>query len=467
MLHLPEISGNKSFYSNEYNLFKEDPIKTKTKEENLQELEQKINDVDTLQIFTTDLNGRSVTLQVNPGNVESFFKRGVGFDGSSVPGYGTVVDSDKLLIPLAETFKKVTFAQENLGFLIGKINEEYGERSQLDPRGLLERVVEQAREEFGITFLTAPEHEFFLLTADEFGKNIHTDNAGYFHADPRDKGESVKKEIVSVLKKCGIQFEKMHHEVTPSQHEINLCCLDPLSTADRTVLFSYITKRVAHEQDLHATFMPKPFNGFNRNALHVHISAQDQDGQHLFYDSNGSGNLSQLARYFIAGIVKYARQTSIVMAATFNSYKAYVVGKEAPIVRGWGFKNRSSMVRVPYAEGAEDTRIEIRSPDPSGNIYIQLAVLIGMGLQGIREKIDCGDPDSANSSTPGEASHLMDPSFLPRNMFEALVEAESSSFLKTLLGEAIYSQYMGLKTEEWENYRTFVTPREHKMNLHI
>ena len=434
---------------------------------NVSEMEKKISDVDVLQVFTTDLNGRPVTLQVNAGNIESFFKKGIGFDGSSVPGYGTVENSDKLLVPLAETFREVMFSQENLGFLIGKINEEYGERSPLDPRSLLEKTVQQAEEEFGFHFLTGPEHEFFLLTADKFSETIHTDNAGYFYADPMDKGDAVRKEIVKVLKKCGIQFEKMHHEVTPSQHEINLSCLDPLSSADRTVLFSYITKRVAHEKGLHATFMPKPFNGFNRNALHIHISAKDKDDNHLFYEPNTPGNLSETARQFIGGILKYARETSIVMAAIFNSYKAYVVGKEAPISRGWGLKNRSSMVRIPYAEGAGDTRIEIRSPDPSGNIYIQIATLIGMGLQGIREKIDCGDPDAGNTYVKNNAAHLLDKNFLPGNMFEALVEAENSQFLKEFLGGPLYTQYMSLKINEWENYRTFVTPREHLLNLNI
>lgn len=434
---------------------------------NIKELEQKLSAVDIVQIFTTDLNGRPVTLQVHAGDVESFFKRGVGFDGSSVPGYGTVDNSDKLLIPLAETFTNVEFEKENLGFLICKINEEYGERSPLDPRALLERTVKQAEEEFGFRFLTAPEHEFFLLTGDQFTETIHTDNAGYFHADPLDKGDMVRKEIVEVLKKSGIQFEKMHHEVTPSQHEINLSCLDPLSTADRTVLFSYITKRVAHEKGLHATFMPKPFNGFNRNALHIHISAQDLDGTPLFHQANVPGNLSDSARQFIGGILKYARETSIVMAAIFNSYKAYIVGKEAPISRGWGLKNRSSMIRVPHTEGANETRIEIRSPDPSGNIYIQLATLIEMGLQGIREKIDCGDPDIGSTYKNKNATGLLDKNFLPRNMFEALVEAENSNFLKDFLGEPLYSQYMSLKIDEWESYRTFVTPREHKLNLNI
>lgn len=435
--------------------------------QNIAEFKKEMSEVDTLQLFTTDLNGRPVTLQVNTENIESLIKTGVGFDGSSVPGYGTVDDSDKILIPLPETFKRIEFSEENLGFLIGEISEGYGQRSPLDPRALLERVVKQAEDEFGLCFLTAPEHEFFLLNDDEFGKDIHTDNAGYFHSDPRDKGELIRKEIVSVLKKCGIQFEKMHHEVTPSQHEINLSCLDPVQTADRTILFSYITKRIASERDLHATFMPKPFNGFNRNALHFHISAQDMDGNPKFYDKTANHFLSKTAHQFIGGILKYARETSIIMAATFNSYKAYVVGKEAPIVRSWGLKNRSSMVRVPYAAGPKDTRIEIRSPDPSGNVYLQLATLIGIGLQGIREKLDCGDPDIGSTYKTKNASSLLDSGFLPRNMFEALIEAEKSQILKKILGDTLYNQYMSLKINEWENYRTFVTPREHKMNLHI
>ena len=282
----------------------------------VQQMEKEMNDVDIVQVFTTDLNGRPVTLQVNPTNIETFFSRGIGFDGSSVPGYGTVDDSDKLLIPLAETFCKVGFSEESLGFLIGRIDEEHGSRSQFDPRALLERVVEQAESEFGLRFLIGPEHEFMLLTGDEFSDDIHTDKAGYFHADPRDKGEKVRKEIVAILRKCGIEFEKMHHEVTPSQHEINLGCLGPLEAADRTVLFTYVTKRVASEQDLHATFMPKPFNGQNRNALHVHLSAKDLDGNHVFHSEDSVGNLSATARHFIGGILKYARESSNVMAST-------------------------------------------------------------------------------------------------------------------------------------------------------
>jgi len=422
------------------------------------------DDVDTVQVFTTDLNGRNISLQVNPKNVKSFFDRGVGFDGSSVAGHGSVDDSDKLIIPLSESFRKIEFADEKLGFLIGRISEEHGERSTCDPRSLLEKVLDQAEAEFGLRFLVGPEHEFFLLTNDEFSTDIHSDKAGYFYAGPQDRGEFVRRKIVQTLEKSGIHFEKMHHEVTPSQHEINLPPLDPLSAADRTVLFTYVAHRVAYENNLHATFMPKPFNDQNRSALHIHISAQDKEGRPLFYDSSAENDLSQTAKYFIGGILRYARETSIIMAATYNSYKAYIPGKEAPIVRGWGYKNRSSMVRVPYSIEPNEKRIEIRSPDPAGNIYLQMATLIGMGLEGLRQKTNCYKPDIGSNYTR-KNSCLWDNKFLPKSMYEALVLAEKSKFLKSFLGIPLYEHYMSLKTEEWEGYRTFVTPREHRKNL--
>jgi len=427
-------------------------------------LKEEFSDVDVVQVFTTDLNGRNISLQVNPKNVESFFDRGGGFDGSSVPGQGSVDDSDKLIIPLSESFRKIEFVNEKLGFLIGRISEEHGERSSCDPRSLLEKILDQAEAEFGLRFLASPEHEFFLLTDDEFSTDIHSDKTGYFYAGPQDKGEFTRRKIVQTLGNSGIHFEKIHHEVPPSQHEINLAPLDPLSVADRTVLFTYVAHRVAYENGLHATFMPKPFNGQNRSALHIYLSAQDKEGKPVFYDSSAENDLSQTAKYFIGGILKHARETSIIMAATFNSYKAYIPGREAPVVRGWGYKNRSSMIKVPYTIEPKEKRFEIRSPDPAGNIYLQMATLIGMGLEGIRQKTDCGKPD-IGSNYGKKSTRLWGKNFLPKSMFEALVEAEKSKFLKSFLGSTLYNHYMVLKTEEWEGYRTYVTPREYRRNL--
>jgi glutamine synthetase len=424
------------------------------------EIKQELNKTDFTKIFFTDLRGRLMSLPVNPEHIESIFRDGIGFDGSSIAGMATVENSDRLLFPASESFRSVELNDEKLGFFIGQIYNERGLRAKTDPRAVLEDVLSEAETEYGFKFMVGPEHEFFLLTGDEFGKKDHSDRAGYFNSTPQDKGECVRNRIIRVLKKCGIPFEKSHHEVTPSQHEINLVCTDPIDAADRTVLFNYVTKKVAQEFGYHATFMPKPFDGFNRNAFHIHISMLDMEGNNLFYDADADQHISDMTRHFIGGIMKYARETSIIMASTFNSYKAYVLEREAPIIKNWGFRNRSSMVRVPYSSSPKNTRIELRSPDPAGNVYLQMATLIAMGLRGIKEKLDCGRPDVGSTYNKNYKTRVSDKRFLPRSLYEALVEADRSHFLKQVLGERLYTNYMRLKLEDWEGHRTHVTPRE-------
>lgn len=439
-----------------------------TKRVDMGDIRERLEEVDSTKIFFTDLNGRVRALPVNPENIERIIEKGIGFDGSSVAGISTVDDSDRLLCPVPESLRVVEFKDKKLGFFIGKIMNEAGMRARSDARAVLEGVLARAESEHNSRFLLGPEHEFFLLKSDEFSKDIHSDKASYFHADPHDKGEAVRDQIICILGKCGIRFEKAHHEVTASQHEINFECQDPLGAADRTVLFDYVAQKVADEHGYHATFMPKPFEGENRNAFHIHLSMQDLAGKNLFYQIDGKYSLSKTARQFIGGILKYARETSIIMASTFNSYKAYVVEREAPVIRGWGLKNRSSMVRVPYAISPESTRIELRSPDPAGNVYLQIACLIAMGLQGIKDGLDCGRPDVGSTYKKITRSYrVWDRRFLPKCMFEALVEAERSKFLKGVLGDRIYDHYMGLKIAEWEEHRTHVTAREHSKYLGI
>ncbi|MBW2195908.1 MAG: glutamine synthetase [Deltaproteobacteria bacterium] len=431
------------------------------------EIEEKLRGVDTTKIFFTDLNGRAMALPVNHENINSIVSKGIGFDGSSVAGITTIDDSDRLLFPIPESLRVVKFNDEKVGFLIGKIRNAQGARSKSDPRAVLETVLAKAESEYGVKFLLGPEHEFFLLSGNEFNDDIHTDKAGYFHADPSDKGDIVRRHIIEILDKCAIRFEKAHHEVTASQHEINLECDGPVEAADRTVLFNYVTHKVAAEHGYHASFMPKPFDGKNRNAFHIHLSMQDLAGKNLFYQVDAEHNLSERAKQFIGGIIKYARQASIVMASTFNSYKAYVIEREAPVVRGWGLKNRSSMVRIPHATSPESTRIELRNPDPAGNVYLQMATLIAMGLQGMKEGLDCGQPDMGSTYKKRKTYRVWDQRFLPKCMFEALVEAEKGKFLKGVLGKRIYDHYMTLKIADWEEHRTHVTPREYEKYLSI
>ncbi len=434
---------------------------------NIEEIRKKLKGMSSTKIFFTDLNGRIMNLPINPENIESIVANGIGFDGSSVAGFGTVDSSDRLLFPDPNSFRTVELADENLGFFIGHVYSDQGVRAKADPRSVLENVLIEAETEFGFRFKVGPEHEFFILAENEFGEKVHSDMAGYFQSTPHDKGEPVRNRIISILKACGIRFEKAHHEVTHSQHEINLEYTDPLTGADRTVLFNYITQKVAEEFGYHATFMPKPFDDFNRNAYHIHLSIQDLEGKNLFYDADGEYNISKTGKNFIGGILKYARETSILMASTFNSYKAYVLDKEAPVVRGWGFKNRSSMVRVPYTHNPNGTRIELRNPDPAGNPYLQIGALIAMGLQGIKEDIDCGRPDIGSTYKKKYKYRVWDRRFLPKSMYEALVEAERSKFLKEVLGERIYNNYMSLKINDWEDHRVHITPRELNKYLSI
>ena len=429
------------------------------------EIQETLKGTDATKIFFTDLHGRVMSLPVNPEHMESIGNTGIGFDGSSVAGFASVEKSDRILKPVKNSFRLVKFLDENVGFFIGNVYNEAGKRALADPRAMLENLLAAAEAEFSFKFTVGLEHEFFLLKGDTFDENSHTDRGGYFQASPHDKGEAVRNRIITILKECGIAFEKSHHEVTPSQHEVNLEPTDPLNGADRTVLFNYVTQKVATEFGYYAAFMPKPFDGYNRNAFHIHLSMQDLDGNNVFFDQTAEKNISNIARQFIAGIIKYARETSIIMASTFNSYKAYVFEREAPVVRNWGFSNRTSMVRIPHALHPDSTRLELRSPDPCGNPYLQIAVLIAMGLEGIRQGLDCGNALSGSTSPKGNKMKVWDQRFLPKCMFEALVEAERSKFLKETLGDRIYTNYMDLKVSDWEEHRTHVTAREHSKYL--
>lgn len=433
----------------------------------LPRIKEQLKEAYTTKLFFTDLNGRLKNLSVNPDDIEAILKNGVGIDGSSIAGIATVDNSDRILKPVMGSFRLVDFGDRKVGFFVGQIFNQDGSRSEVDPRYPLERAVAEAAKDFQIKFMMGPEHEFFLLNGDEISSEIHTDKLDYFGSSPNDVGDVVRQEIVNVLEKCGVKYEKTHHEVTSSQHEINLEPGDPLTIADRTILFEFVTKEVAAQYNLHATFMSKPFTGFNRNAFHIHLSFTDLAGKNLCYDESGEYHLGAKLMNFIGGITKHAREASIVMASTFNSYKAYVLDKEAPVVRGWGMRNRSSMVRIPHAMKPEATRMELRCPDATGNVYLQFAVLIFMGLAGIANKEDAGPPDVGSTYKKDFQPKVLDRRFLPRDFFPALMDAENSAFMAESLGSELFANYMKIKIAEWEDHRTTITDLEHRKYLHI
>ncbi len=433
----------------------------------LSRIKEQLQEAYTTKLFFTDLNGRLKSLSVNPADIENIISNGVGIDGSSIAGIATVDNSDRILKPVVESFRLVDFGDRKVGFFVGRIFDQDGSRTTVDPRYALERAVEKAASENNIKFMMGPEHEFFLFNSDEINANTHTDKLEYFSSSPTDIGDVVRQEIVNVLEKCGIKYEKTHHEVTSSQHEINLEPGDPLTIADRTVLFEFVTKEVAAQYNLHATFMSKPFTGYNRNAFHIHTSFTDMAGKNLCYDEQGEYHLSEMLMNFIGGITRHAREASIVLASTVNSYKAYVLGKEAPIVRGWGVRNRSSMVRIPHALSPQATRMELRCPDATGNVYMQFATLIFMGLDGIANKDDAGQPDMGSTYKKDLQPKVRDDRFLPRDFFPALMAAEDSAFMSESLGKELFDNYMKIKIAEWEDYRTTVTDYEHQNYMEI
>ncbi len=433
----------------------------------LPRIKEQLKEAYMTKLFFTDLNGRLKNLSVNPNDIDDIIEKGVGFDGSSIAGIATVENSDRILKPVVESFRLVDFGSRKIGFFVGQMFNQDGSRTEVDPRYALERAVEKGITEQQVKFMMGPEHEFFLLNGDEMNGEIHTDKLDYFGSGADDVGDVVRQEIVNVLEKCGIKYEKTHHEVTSSQHEINLEPGDPLTIADRTILFEFVTKEVAAQYNLHATFMSKPFTGYNRNAFHIHLSFFNMEGKNLCYDEKAEHHLSPMLMNFIGGITKHAREASIVMASTVNSYKAYVLGKEAPIVRGWGLRNRSSMVRIPHALSSSATRMELRCPDATGNVYMQFATLIFMGLDGIANKEDAGQPDLGSTYKEGFQSKVLDRRFLPRDFYPALMEAEEGEFIKKSLGCDLFNNYMSNKIAEWEEYRTTITDFEHYKYLGI
>lgn len=433
----------------------------------LESMKKQLKEANMTKLFFTDLNGRLKNLSINPDEIESIIENGVGIDGSSIAGIATVDNSDRVLKPVAESFRLVDFGDKKIGFMAGRLFDQDGTRTSVDPRFALEKAVAKAETDHNIKFMMGPEYEFFLLNDEEMHSAAHTDNIDYFSSSPLAIGDEIRQEIVEVLASCGIKYEKHHHEVTPSQHEVNLEPGDPLAIADRTILFIFVAKEIAAKYEQHVTFMAKPFSGFNRNAFHIHVSFTDMDGNNLCYDENAEHKLSPVLMDFIGGIIKHAREASVIFASTINSYKAYVLDKEAPVVRGWGLSNRSSMVRIPHCLSPKAFRCELRCPDPSGNVYLQFATLIQIGLDGLENKLDPGSPDMGNSYKMDLGQKVLDERFLPRDFFEALLEAENGSYLKEVLGEDLFNNYHGLKFKDWEEYRTTVTDYEHNKYLTI
>lgn len=422
----------------------------------------KENDVRFLRLQFTDIAGVMKNLAVPISQIEKVLDGEIMFDGSSINGFADISESDMYLIPDLDTFVIFPWRSANgkVARLICDIYLPDGSPFPGCPRNNLKRVLKEAND-LGYTMFVGPEAEFFLFLSDEKGHATTQvqDEAGYFDLAPIDLGENARRDMDTTLEEMGFEIEASHHEVAPGQHEIDFKYGDALHVADAIMTFKLVVRSIAQRHGLHASFMPKPIFGINGSGMHTHQSLF-KDGQNSFYDPNGADQLSDMARYYMGGILKHARSFAAITNPTVNSYKRLVPGYEAPVNIAWSQANRSCLVRVPAKRGAS-TRIEVRNPDPTCNPYLALAAMLTAGLDGIKNKIDPPAAVDRNIYKMEEAERkAAGIESLPGNLLEALAELDNSELIKEALGSHIYDKFRQGKLEEWEEYNIQVTPWE-------
>ncbi|NTW28604.1 MAG: glutamine synthetase [Coriobacteriia bacterium] len=420
-------------------------------------------DVHFVRFWFTDVLGMLKSFAVTDTELEGAFSEGMGFDGSSIDGFTRLEESDMVAYPNPETFQVIPWrpSAQGVGRMFCDIVKPDGTPFEGDPRYALKRVLKKAAD-MGYTMYVGPELEFFYFADDQDTEVL--DQGGYFDLTPLDIASDLRRNTVLTLEQMGIPVEYSHHEVAPSQHEIDLRYADALTMADNVMTYRLIVKEIAMQHGVYATFMPKPIYGQNGSGMHVHQSLFTKDGNAFFDANDPEGfNLSQIAKWYIAGILKYAPEFCAVTNPLVNSYKRLVPGYEAPVYIAWARRNRSALVRVPmYKPGKENaTRIELRCPDPSANPYTAFACMLGAGLKGIEEKLELAAEATNNifhmSQEELDAAGIYT---LPGSLGEAIDLFEGSELMKEILGDHIHSFYVENKRAEYNEYRTQVTQWE-------
>src|SRR5881397_1810448 len=418
--------------------------------------------VEFVLLWFSDIEGHLKSFAVTPSEISGALDDGMGFDGSSITGFNAIEESDMVAIPDPETFQLMPWKQgeTKVARMICDIVTPDGKPYEGDPRYVLRRALERMASLGFDTFNVGPELEYFLFRDDKGTETL--DEGGYFAMTTLDAASELRQETVRALEGMGIPIEYVHHEVGPSQHEIDMRFSDALAMADHTVTYRLIVKEIAKKSGYHATFMPKPIFGENGSGMHTHQSLF-KDGRNAFFDAGDKYFLSDTAKCFIAGQLRHAREISSIFAQWVNSYKRLVPGYEAPVYCAWSRRNRSALVRVPlYHPGKENaTRMELRAPDPACNPYLTFAALLQAGLEGIERGYELPEPMEKNlyHLSPDERKRLGIEQ-LPETLGEAIeITAESELVLRTL-GEHMFNRFVEIKRKEWEEYRVQVTPWE-------
>jgi glutamine synthetase len=431
----------------------------KTKEEILKLIDEA--GVRYIRLCFTDILGRLKGMALTRPEIEEAIDSGQGFDGSSIEGFVRIEESDLMAVPDLRSFRIFPWriGGEKVAMMFCDIQTPDGQPYDGDPRFILRRVLKKI-EEKRWTFYTGPEIEYFYFKTDQKPEII--DRGGYFDYGTVDAGTTLRKKTVRALEDIGIMVECSHHEVAPSQQEIDLKYRDALVMADFAQLYKFIVKEKAQDDGYYATFMPKPLFAENGSGMHTHMSIFE-NGHNLFFDKDKPYHLSDLARHFVAGLLRHIKEMTLITNQWVNSYKRLVAGFEAPVYISWGRRNRSSLVRVPmYRVGKEKaTRVELRSPDPACNPYLAFAVMLAAGLKGLEEKYELPEPIEQNifHMTPDERDKLAIDS-LPGTLEEAIIATEKSELVRETLGDPLFEKFIANKRHEWDQYRICVTEYE-------
>ena len=431
-----------------------------TKEDVLREAHEK--EVKFIRLQFTDIFGILKNVAITIEQLEKALEGELMFDGSSIEGFARIEESDMYLRPDPDTFVVFPWRPKQGGVarLICDVYNPDGTPFVGCPRGALKRVLAEASE-MGYTLNVGPELEFFLFNTDAEGRptTITHDRAGYFDLTPVDLGENARRDMVLTLEQMGYEIEASHHEVAPGQHEIDFKYADALDIADKIVTFRFVIRTIAQHHGLHASFMPKPIFGINGSGMHSNQSLF-KDGKNAFYDPEGPMEISEIAYQYIAGLMKHARSYTAITNPTVNSYKRLVPGYEAPCYIAWSGRNRSPLIRIPAKRGSS-TRIELRSPDPSCNPYLALAVQLKAGLDGIKNKLSPPSAVDLNIyAMTSEEREKLGIDSLPSSLKDALDELAKAPVIREALGHHIYDRFVEAKTEEWDSFIVTVTQWE-------
>ncbi len=424
----------------------------------------KEHDVKFIWLWFTDILGFLKSFALPVAELEGALSDGVGFDGSSIEGFCRIDESDMVAMPDPDTFALLPWMPKEhaaTARLFCDILRPGGEPFEGDPRYVLRKNLKKTAE-MGYTYYTGPELEYFYFKDSTC--TVPLDVSGYFDMSPPDLGQTLRRDTVLTLEEMGIPIDKSHHEVAPSQHEIDMRYTDALTMADNVMTYRLVVKQIALDKGVYATFMPKPVFGINGSGMHVHQSLFKGD-TNAFFDLKGLYNLSRLAQSYVAGLLKYAPEITAVTSQWVNSYKRLVPGYEAPVYLSWARRNRSDLIRVPeYKPGQEKaTRFELRSPDPACNPYLCFSVMLAAGLAGVKEGLEPPEPVEENVYEMSEAERKRRGiGTLPASLHEALMLTEKSQLVKECLGEHVFNAFIVNKKIEWDEYRIQVTDYEIK-----